>query len=68
MFSLDESIKFEKYANPHSWFLVASELHEKAKSLKTFGSSKISRVDYEQNKVVNWKNYMWLMNTYEKRT
>ncbi len=55
MFSLKQSIEFEKYAHPHSWFLVASELHEQAKSLKTLSSSEITRIDYEQNKFNKWE-------------
>ena len=55
MFSQSQAIEFEKYADPHSWFLVASELHEQAKSLKGNSTSKISRVDYVQNETISWK-------------
>lgn len=55
MFSVNQSIEFEKYANPHSWFLVASELHEQAKSLKENSGSAISMVNYVNNETSNWK-------------
>ena len=54
MFSQEQSIKFESYANPHAWFLVASELHEQAKLLKLNNSSKMTRLDYENNILSSW--------------
>lgn len=55
MYSVEQSIEFEKYANPHSWFLVASELHEQANSLKENSSSAITMHDYVSNQTNNWK-------------
>lgn len=55
MYSDYQSIEFEKCANPHSWFLVASELHEQAKALKHRSGSVISKVDYVNNDTINWK-------------
>ncbi|HIQ54926.1 MAG TPA: hypothetical protein EYH51_16950 [Pseudomonas pachastrellae] len=43
MYSLAQKIEFENIANPHSWFLVSSELHEQAKLLKQVATSKITK-------------------------
>ena len=51
MYSLSQSIEFEEIANPHSWFLVASELHEQAKLLRDGATSKISRHDYSRSDI-----------------
>lgn len=56
MYSQAESIEFESYANPHAWFLVASELHEQAKLLKSSDSSNTKKVDQKTNEVTSWKN------------
>jgi len=55
MFSVEQSKEFEKYAIPHSWFLVASELHEQAKSLKENSGTAITMHDYVNNRTNNWK-------------
>jgi hypothetical protein len=54
MFSLSQSIEFEEVANPHSWFLVASELHEQAKFLRDGTTSKISRRDFSGSNNKTW--------------
>lgn len=55
MYSVDQSIEFEEHANPHSWFLVASELHEQAKSLRDSSASKITQHDYATGRAVTWE-------------
>jgi hypothetical protein len=42
MYSEQQSIEFEEAANPHAWFLIASELHEQALALKENASSSIT--------------------------
>lgn len=54
MYSQEQSIQFEEYGNPHAWFLVASELHEQAKLLKSSNQSQISRIDCAQNSNSSW--------------
>jgi hypothetical protein len=54
MYSLEQSVEFESQANPHSWFLVASELHEQAKLLKEACPSKIMRHDRATGYSVTW--------------
>lgn len=54
MYSLQQSIEFEEIANPHSWFLVASELHEQAKLLRDGNSSKITQHDYVGTRDLTW--------------
>lgn len=54
MYSLNQSAEFEEIANPHSWFLVASELHEQAKSLRENDSSKITRSNFGKSPNMTW--------------
>ncbi|CAA0082596.1 Uncharacterised protein [Zhongshania aliphaticivorans] len=54
MYSLEQSIEFESQANPHSWFLVASELHEQAELLKEECTSKIIRHDRISGSSFSW--------------
>ncbi len=56
MYSLDQSIEFEEIANPHSWFLVASELHEQATLLRDSATSKISRHDISGSNSKTWNS------------
>ena len=56
MYSLDQSIEFEEIANPHSWFLVASELHEQAKLLRDSQTSKISLRNLSDSISRNWNS------------
>lgn len=56
MYSLSQSIEFEEIANPHSWFLVASELHEQAKILRDSNNSKISRRDFFGSNSRTWSS------------
>lgn len=56
MFSLQQITEFEEMANPHSWFLVASELHEQAKLLREGGTSRITRLDFSGDKGVSWNS------------
>ena len=54
MYSKDQSIEFEAYGNPHAWFLVATELHEQAKLLKSSNTSQISRINHVQKNNSSW--------------
>jgi hypothetical protein len=54
MYSLQQSVEFEEIANPHSWFLVASELHEQAQSLMDSASSTITRRNLVEAQEVTW--------------
>jgi hypothetical protein len=54
MYSLEQRVEFESYANPHAWFLVASELHEQAKLIKETCPSKIMRHDRATGKSLTW--------------
>jgi len=54
MYSLEQSLEFEEIANPHSWFLVASELHEQAKYLKESNASRTTRRDLAKGETVSW--------------
>jgi len=56
MYSLSQSIEFEEIANPHSWFLVASELHEQAKLLRDGTTSKISRRNFPCSTIKTWNS------------
>ncbi len=56
MYSLSQSIEFEEIANPHSWFFVASELHEQAKLLRDGTTSKISRRDFSSLNIKTWNS------------
>lgn len=56
MYSLSQSIEFEEIANPHSWFLVASELHEQAKLLRDSSVSKIHRRDLMGSNSKTWNS------------
>lgn len=54
MYSPSQIIEFEEIANPHSWFLVASELHEQAKLLRHATTSKITRRDFLGSNSRTW--------------
>lgn len=54
MYSVTQSIEFEELANPHSWFLVASELHEQAEQLRNSNSSTITRRNFVDPNVATW--------------
>lgn len=54
MYSLKQSVEFEEIANPHSWFLVASELHEQAQSLMDCASSNITRRNLVESQEITW--------------
>ena len=54
MYSVKQSIEFEEFANPHSWFLVASELHEQAMLLRNGNSSIITRRSYAEQHEITW--------------
>lgn len=55
MFSRDQAIEFENDANPHSWFLVACELHEQATYLYANSSSTITEMRFEGGSRKSWK-------------
>jgi len=55
LFSIEQSAEFEQFANPHSWFLVASELHEQATLLKKQTSGEISRYGAEGQIELAWE-------------
>lgn len=54
MYSLKQCIEFEEIANPHSWFLVASGLHEQAKLLADSSSSTITRRNIVKSQEMTW--------------
>lgn len=54
MYSVTQAVEFEEIANPHSWFLVASELHEQAKQLMDGNSSTITRRDFVEQQETTW--------------
>ena len=54
MYSPSQIVEFEEIANPHSWFLVASELHEQAKLLRHSTTSKITRRDFLGSNSRTW--------------
>jgi hypothetical protein len=56
MYSLSQNIEFEEVANPHSLFLVASELHEQAKLLRDGTTSKISRRNLSGSNNKTWNS------------
>jgi hypothetical protein len=56
MYSLRQSIEFEEIANPHSWFLVASELHEQANLLRNSSTSKITSHSFFDSNCKTWNS------------
>lgn len=54
MYSLEQSKEFELLANPHSWFLVASELHDQAKLLFESNGSIITHFDSAKSNPNSW--------------
>lgn len=48
---------FVYHANPHSWFLVADDLHSQAeKIMNSYGTSNLSRKDNRTGQIENWDN------------
>lgn len=54
MYSVTQAVEFEEIANPHSWFLVASELHEQAKRLRDSNSSTITKRNFSESQETTW--------------
>lgn len=54
MYSMAQAVEFEEIANPHSWFLVASELHEQATQLMDSNGSTITRRNFSDLQEVTW--------------
>lgn len=48
---------FVYHAHPHSWFLVADDLHSQAeKIMNSYGTSNLSRKDNRTGQIENWDN------------
>ncbi|WP_425055404.1 hypothetical protein [Pseudomonas abyssi] len=54
MYSSAQKIEFENIANPHSWFLISSELHDQAKHLKQSCTTQITKRSSTDS--VSWKS------------
>jgi len=55
MFSQLQCVEFEEFANPHAWYLLASELHEQAKLLKSNSNgSAITRRNFISTQEATW--------------
>lgn len=54
MYSLKQCIEFEQVANPHSWFMVASELNEQAKLIMSEKTTIIKQSDYVKHQEKSW--------------
>ncbi|ACV26231.1 hypothetical protein [Kangiella koreensis] len=51
------NLEFVYHANPHSWFLVADDLHSQAEKLmNSFGNGSLTRRDNRTGKTESWDN------------
>ncbi|APD94312.1 hypothetical protein BM523_10055 [Alteromonas mediterranea] len=52
-----DNLEFVYHSNPHSWFLVADDLHSQADNLmNSFGSGNLSRKDNHTGRIISWDN------------
>lgn len=52
-----DNLEFVYHAKPHSWFLVADDLHSQAEKLmKSFGNGSLTRRDYRTGNAESWDN------------
>ena len=52
-----DNLEFVYHAKPHSWFLVADDLHSQAENLMaSFGTGSLSRRDYRTGQIERWDN------------